>query len=116
MIALNLSSKHSNLKFYFPSMKSGIEKNRSVSEGESLEQPTEEHPSKTANIQISNSSNIKDNLSQRDFQSPFTTKTETRSLIKIETETPHTKENEATTPLQKDIQTPLLESMPKHAP
>ena len=117
MIALNLSSKHSNLKFYFPSMKSGIEKKkRSVSEGESLEQPTEEHPSKTANIQICNSSYIKDNLSQRDFQLPFTTKTETKSLIKIETETPHTKENEATTPLQKDIQTPLLGSMLKHAP
>ena len=40
-------------------MKSGIEKKRSVSEGESLEQPTEEHPSKTANIQISNSITLK---------------------------------------------------------
>ena len=51
-------------------------------------------------------------MTQRKFQSPCTDRTDEKSSIKIETEPPHTKENEATTPIQKYIQTPLLESWP----
>ena len=62
------------------------------------------------NIQISRGSNIKGNLSQRDIQSPRNTRTEAKSLIQIETETQRAQENETITPIQKDIQIPLLES------
>ena len=66
-----------------------------------IKQPTEEQPSKAPNIQTSNSSNIKDNSSQRDFQSPSFTRTKAKSLIEIDTETPRTKESKTITPIQK---------------
>ena len=49
----------------------------------------------------------------KDIQSPCTTKAKAKSLIETKNETTHTKENETTTPVQKNIGTPLLGSWPK---
>ena len=65
-----------------------------------------------AGIQISQCSKIKGNSIQRDTHSYCTNATEAKSLIQVETETSHTKENVTIAPTQKYTETQLLESWP----
>lgn len=65
-----------------------------------------------AGIHISHFSKIKGNTIQRDIHSYCTNATEAKSLIQVETETSHTKENVTIAPTQKYTETQLLESWP----